>query len=65
MRRVLTGIGGAYMIGILLTVPSLVGTTRSRGSCFCRAAMPFTSLSCATLRPCFFAIESKVSPGFG
>ena len=69
--RVVTGIGGAYMIGsrcaLVAPMPlsALVGTTSSRGTVLLRGAMPFTSLSWPTVMPCFLAIDSKLSPFLG
>ncbi len=68
MRRVRTGIGGAYMIGIFcmpLDAAALTGTTSRSGTARVRAEMPFTSFSWASDMPCFLAIDSSVSPFFG
>ena len=62
---VLTGIGGAYMIGRRVwpaAAEALIGTTRRRGTALLRGAMPLTSFSWLTVMRCFLAMDSKVSP---
>ncbi len=66
-RRTATGIGGAYMIGILLkfeAVPS-TGTTSMVGTTLIFAPMPFTSFSWPTVMRCRLAIDSRVSVFLG
>jgi hypothetical protein len=67
IRFIATGIGGAYMSGSLRvsSAAGREGTTRRLGTVRVRGAMPFTSFSCPSVKPTFFAIASKVSPRRG